>query len=47
VRKEDPEIAQFLNAGLTRLKADGSIYKLQEKWFGFRMQLADAVPSFT
>jgi len=47
VRKEDPEIAQFLNAGLTRLKADGSIYKLQEKWFGFRMQLADAVPSFS
>lgn len=45
-RKEDPEIVQFLNAGLTRMKADGSIYALQEKWFGFRMQLADAVPTF-
>jgi polar amino acid transport system substrate-binding protein len=45
-RKEDTEIVQFLNAGITRLKADGSIFKLQEKWFGFRMQLADNVPTF-
>lgn len=45
-RKEDTEIVQFLDAGLRRLKADDSLYKLQEKWFGFRMQLADAVPSF-
>ena len=45
-RKEDPEIVAFLNAELTRLKADGTLYKLQEKWFGFRMQLADKVPSF-
>jgi len=45
-RKEDTEIVQFLNAGLARLKADGSIYKLQEKWFGFRMQLADTIPTF-
>jgi polar amino acid transport system substrate-binding protein len=45
-RKEDAEIVQFLDAGLRRLKADDSLYKLQEKWFGFRMQLADAVPSF-
>jgi len=43
-RKEDPEIVQFLDAGLRRLKADGSLYKLQEKWFGFRMMLPDAVP---
>ena len=45
-RKEDPEIVAFLNTELTRLKADGTLYKLQEKWFGFRMQLADKVPSF-
>ena len=36
----------FINDGLARLKADDRIYKLQEKWFGFRMQLADKVPSF-
>ncbi len=45
-RKEDPEIVQYLNTQLKALKADGSIYKLQEKWFGFRMQLADNVPTF-
>ena len=46
-RKEDTEIVSFLNAELARLKADGSIYRLQEKWFGFRMTLADKVPSFS
>ena len=46
-RKEDPEIVAFLNAELTRLKADGTLYKLQEKWFGFRMQLADKVPNLS
>jgi polar amino acid transport system substrate-binding protein len=45
-RKEDTEIVQYLNTELRRLKADGSLYKLQEKWFGFRMNLTDAVPSF-
>lgn len=46
-RKEDPEIVTFLNGELTRLKADGTIYKLQEKWFGFRMALADKIPAFS
>jgi polar amino acid transport system substrate-binding protein len=46
-RKEDPEIVTFLNGELQRMKADGSLYALQEKWFGFRMTLADAVPSFS
>lgn len=45
-RKEDTEVVAFLNAELTRLKADGAIYALQEKWFGFRMQLNDKVPTF-
>ena len=43
-RKEDTEIVQFLDAGLRRLKADGSLFKLQEKWFGFRMTMPDAIP---
>lgn len=47
VRKEDPEIVSFLNTELARLKADGTIYKLQEKWFGFRMTLADKIPTFS
>jgi polar amino acid transport system substrate-binding protein len=47
VRKEDPEIVTFLNGELSRMKADGSIYRIQEKWFGFRMTLADQVPSYS
>ncbi len=46
-RKEDPELIKFLDGELARLKADGTLYKLQEKWFGFRMTLADKVPSFS
>lgn len=46
-RKEDPELIKFLDGELSRLKADGTLYKLQEKWFGFRMTLADKVPSFS
>lgn len=44
-RKEDAEIVQYLNTELVRVEADESIYRLQEKWFGFCMQLADAVPA--
>lgn len=47
VRKEDPEIVTFLNSELSRMKADGSLYKMQEKWFGFRMELADKVPTYS
>jgi polar amino acid transport system substrate-binding protein len=47
VRKEDPEIVAFLNSELARLKADGTLYKLQEKWFGFRMNLADKIPTYS
>jgi polar amino acid transport system substrate-binding protein len=43
-RKEDTEVVEFLNGELKRLKADDTLYKLQEKWFGFRMHLADTVP---
>lgn len=45
-RQEDTEIIQFLDGELKRLKADDTLYKLQDKWFGFRMKLADAVPKF-
>lgn len=44
-RKEDAEIIAFLNERINALKASGEIYTLQEKWFGVRMQLADAIPS--
>jgi polar amino acid transport system substrate-binding protein len=46
-RKEDTELVAWLNTELTKLRADGTLFQLQEKWFGFRMQLADRVPSFS
>lgn len=46
-RKEDPELVTWLNTEISNLKADGTIYKLQEKWFGIRMILADKVPTFS
>ena len=44
-RKEDVELVGFLDAQIRRLKSSGEIYRLQEKWFGLRMDLPDAVPS--
>ena len=44
MRKEDVEVKQIIDKVLKRMKDDGSIYKLQEKWFGLRMELADDVP---
>ena len=45
-RKEDTEIVKWMDAELTRLKDSGEIYALQEKWFGFKMELSDTIPSF-
>ncbi|MFG1344431.1 transporter substrate-binding domain-containing protein [Xanthobacter autotrophicus DSM 431] len=46
-RKEDVDLIAFLDERINALKADGEIYKLQEKWFGVRMQLADKIPTFS
>lgn len=46
-RKEDTEIIRFLDSELSRLKANDTLYKLQEQWFGFRMNLIDRVPSYS
>jgi polar amino acid transport system substrate-binding protein len=45
-RREDTEIIAFLNEELRKYRADGTLAQLQDKWFGFRMALADAVPTF-
>lgn len=45
-RMEDTDIIRFIDGELKRMKADDSLYRLQEKWFGFRMKLAEGVPSF-
>ena len=46
-RKEDTEIADFMNGRITAMKGNGEIGALQDKWFGFRMNLADQIPSFS
>jgi polar amino acid transport system substrate-binding protein len=46
-RKEDTELADFINDRITALKQSGELYELQEKWFGFRMQVADTIPTFS
>jgi polar amino acid transport system substrate-binding protein len=46
-RKEDTEIANYMNERITAMKSNGEIGALQDKWFGFRMNLADQIPSFS
>jgi polar amino acid transport system substrate-binding protein len=46
-RKEDDELADFFDKRINDLKANGELYTLQEKWFGFRMNVADKIPSFS
>jgi polar amino acid transport system substrate-binding protein len=46
-RKEDTEIADFMNGRITTMKGNGELAALQDKWFGFRMNLADQIPSFS
>jgi polar amino acid transport system substrate-binding protein len=43
-RKEDTELASFINQRITDLKASGEMAKLQEKYFGFTMTLPDKIP---
>ena len=45
-RKEDTELAKFIDGRITEMKKNGEIYSLQEKWFGFRMNLSDTIPTF-
>jgi polar amino acid transport system substrate-binding protein len=45
-RQEDTDLIRHVNEQLTKLKGDGTLAKLQEKWFGFKMELADKVPTF-
>jgi polar amino acid transport system substrate-binding protein len=46
-RKEDTELGKFVDERIEAMKKSGEIYTLQEKWFGFKMKLSDAIPSFS
>lgn len=41
VRKEDAELLAFLNAEILKLKENGTLAQLQEKWFGRTFDLPD------
>ena len=45
-RKEDTELAAFFDKRITEMMASGEMAALQEKWFGFRMEVPEAIPSF-
>jgi polar amino acid transport system substrate-binding protein len=43
-RKEDAALRDFVNTQLAQLKSDGTLGKLQEKWFGATMETPNTVP---
>lgn len=40
-RKDDPEISDFINSEIKKMKADGTFAELQEKWFGVATDLPE------
>lgn len=44
-RKEDVAFQSFVNGQLAEMKKDGSLAKLQEKWFGSTMETPNTVPA--
>jgi polar amino acid transport system substrate-binding protein len=43
-RKEDGALRDFINTQLAGMKTDGTLAKLQEKWFGGTMETPNMVP---
>ena len=43
-RKDDTALRDFVNTQLAAMKQDGTLGKLQEKWFGGTMQTPNTVP---
>jgi polar amino acid transport system substrate-binding protein len=41
-RPEDTALRDYLSAQIKQLRDSGALYRLQEKWFGFRMELPDS-----
>jgi polar amino acid transport system substrate-binding protein len=44
-RKEDGDLRDFFNTQLAGMKQDGTLDKLQEKWFGQTMPTPNTIPS--
>lgn len=41
-RPEDTDLRDFISGVFRRLRDDGTMYRLQEKWFGLRMEIPDS-----
>jgi polar amino acid transport system substrate-binding protein len=41
-RPDDIELRDYLSLRIKELRDSGKIYQMQEKWFGFRMELPDS-----
>ena len=41
VRPEDTALRDYLTAQIKKMRDDGTLYELQDKWFGFRMEIPD------
>jgi polar amino acid transport system substrate-binding protein len=40
-RPEDTDLRDYLSSQIKRLRDSGKLYELQDKWFGFRMEIPD------
>ena len=40
-RPEDKDLRDFISGVIREMRGDGRLYALQEKWFGFRMEIPD------
>ncbi|MGF6598618.1 polar amino acid transport system substrate-binding protein [Paraburkholderia sp. GAS448] len=43
-RTDDTALIGFIDQQLRKFKTDGTLHSLQQKWFGFDMNLPDAIP---
>ena len=41
-RPEDGDLRDYISSMFTEIRDNGELYKLQDKWFGFRMEIPDS-----
>ncbi len=46
IRKEDKDLCEAVDAVITKIKADGRLAAIQEKWFGQTMPAGDTLPDY-
>jgi polar amino acid transport system substrate-binding protein len=46
-RTDDTALIGFIDQQLRQFKTDGTLHALQQKWFGFDMNLPDAIPALS